>query len=240
MKLYPHDRYGLDRIPASDELPLDYGAAFARVARLTLDREQALSRERAEAPRLAARLLAQPAPRRQLLLENSRRFATWGLFQWLVTESLEGSPAEEKETVARVALAVSLRLDVPYYGARRIEDLRARAWVSIGQARRLAGDGLGARRAGDAAYFHLLQGTGEPLERALFLELKAALLIDAGEETAALPLLERAATIYTQAGESRRASVCRLPAASPAVRAAGGLRGPGLTAGVRPIPPDGS
>jgi len=236
MKLYPHEWQVLDRIPAASGLDPDYGPVFERISRLTLEREQAVVREQAEAPRLAARLLAQPAPRRDLLLENSRRFSTWGLLHWLVTESLETSRAEDKETVARVALAVSLRLDATYYGARRIEDLRARAWVSIGQARRLAEDALGARRAFEAAYFHLLQGSGDPLERALFLELKAALLIDGGRASAAFPLLERAATIYAQAGETGRARRCLLAPGLPAARAVGD----GSTAGAWPIPPGGS
>lgn len=240
MKLYPHGGQDLDPTPAPGATPLDYGPVFARITRFVLERERALAREQAEAPGLAARLLAQPAPRRLLLIENSRRFATWGLLLWLVNESLEISGAEEKEGVARLALAVSARLDATYYGSERIEDLRARAWVNVGQARRLAGDAAGARRAFDAASFHLLQGTGDALERAHFLELKAALRVDDGQEAAALPLLERAAAIYTQAGESRRAAgPCRSRPELAGGRGAGGRHTARLTAGVRPIPPGG-
>ena len=82
MKLYPHDGQVLDRAQPASGIDPDYGPVFERIARRTLEREEALAREQAEAPRLAARLLAQPAPRRDLLLENSRRFSTWGLLHW--------------------------------------------------------------------------------------------------------------------------------------------------------------
>lgn len=189
-------------------IPGDYGAVFERTLAGSLAHQHKLSREKAEAPGLAARLLALPAERRTLLLDNSRRFKTWGLCAWLVAESFreEGVPAQEEQ--ALLALTVSRYLEDDLYGAERIEDLRARAWGSIGRIRHLAGDLAGAEAAFHAAYHHLLRGTRDGLERAHHLEGKAPLLAAGGRLPSALALLKRAAQLYAEAGELPRAGRC--------------------------------
>lgn len=199
----------------------DYGLILDRTHARSLAHKHRLLREKAEAPGLAARLLSLPAARRQLLLDNSRRFRSWGLCAWLVEESLRedlAAPAQEEQ--ALLALAVSCHLDAGHYGAERIEDLRARAWGSVGRARHLAGEAAGAEIAFEAAYRHLLCGTRDGLERAHLLEARAPLLAAGGRLPSALALLKRAARLYAEAGEISLAGRCLVTQAI--LRATGG------------------
>lgn len=199
----------------------DYGSILDRTHARSLAHKHRLLREKAEAPGLAARLLSLPAARRTLLLDNSRRFRSWGLCAWLVEESLrEETVPSAQEEQALLALAVSCHLDAGLYGAERIEDLRARAWGSVGRIRHLAGDLAAAEAAFDAAYRHLVRGTRDGLERALHLEGKAPVLAAGGRLPSALALLKRAAQLYAEAGEIHRSGRCLVTQA--VLRATGG------------------
>jgi len=167
----------------------------------------ALAKERAEAPGLFVELTSHESEQRTLLLENSNRFHTWGLYELLVERSLESAirnPAYA-EDLGFLALKVSEQLDTSCYGEEVIEDLRARSWAHIGNARRIRSDLHGAEEAFQLAYGHLQSGTQEPLERALFLDLRASLRKDQRKFGEAFSLLQRAVALFLEIGQQHRA-----------------------------------
>jgi len=170
------------------------------------ERERALAKERAEAPSLFVELTRQPAEQWDLLLGSSR-FHTWGLFELLIERSLETGihhPARGEELGA-LALRLSEHLDALYYGESLIEDLRARSWAYIGNSHRLRSDLQAADEAFLSAYGHLQQGTQDPLERAILLDLEASLRRDQRHFEQALKLLQRAVAIFLQTDQRHRA-----------------------------------
>src|SRR5947209_9531991 len=95
--------------------------------------------ERAEARGLFAELLAHPKERRRLILANHPRFHSWGLLEALIERGREAGYADpaQGEEFGELALCLADRLDVEFYGAERIEDLKARVWAGISNSRRV-------------------------------------------------------------------------------------------------------
>jgi tetratricopeptide (TPR) repeat protein len=185
----------------------DYGPALDDSGQALLSRERAMAKERSEAPGLFVELAAYPCEQRELLVQNSARYHTWGLFELLIERSLEvgiRSPAYA-EDLGLLALRLSDHLDPAHYGPPLIEDLRARAWGYIGNSCRLRSDLPGADEAFSAAYGHLRKGTQDPLERAILLDLEASLRRDQRRFEQALKLLRRAVAIFLQSDQRHRA-----------------------------------
>jgi len=187
--------------------PIDYGPAIERSERKYLEHARALHLERSEAPGLLSDLLAHRPEKRKLLLGNSSRFQTWGLYELLVDRSWKarGASRVEAEELARLAIHLGPHLDTAYYQREVIEDLQARAWSYVANLRRVASDFEGAEEAFQVAYSHLKQGTREPLERAVFLDLKASLRGTQRRLDEAKKLLQRAITIFLHQGDEHRA-----------------------------------
>ncbi len=194
--------------PAAEaEDPLTYRQAFEDSRRTALQWEAALAQERREAPGLLVDLLDRPAGERAALARTNPRFQTWGLFELLVERSWETcvqQPAWAEE-IGRLALELSEKLDPVRYRAELIEDLRARAWAYLGNARRVLSDLEGSEEAFAAARIHLEKGTGEPLERALLLDLEASLLRARRRFAEAERSLRRAVSIFRRTGDLHRA-----------------------------------
>lgn len=186
---------------------VDYGPVIERSTLFFRHRQEAYEKERAAAPGLCAELLAHPLERRRVLVRNHPRFHTWGVYELLVERSRERSFQEprEAESLAGLALELADQLDAVYYGGHRIEDLRARAWAHAGNARRVSGDLAAAGEAFEHAFAHLARGTGEPLERAILLDLRASLLRAERRFEEAMKLLEEALAIFLAAGDQHRA-----------------------------------
>jgi tetratricopeptide (TPR) repeat protein len=186
---------------------VDYGPAIERSEQQYLERARELHRERTEAPGLLADLLARNQERRMLLLANSSRYHTWGLLERMLDQSWEcrGSSRVQAEELVSLALHLAPHLDTSYYQLEIIEDLQARAWCYRANLRRLASDLDGAEEAFRIAYAHLKSGTREPLERALFLDLKASLRGTQRRSAEAQRLLQRAITIFLCNGDQHRA-----------------------------------
>ena len=185
----------------------DYGAAFDRAEEALRVRRAALGKERAGAAGLLAELLGRTPEAREMLLRNHRRFQTWGLLELLTERSHEArlrEPAQVEE-LGRLALVLADSLDTVYYGAERIEDLRARIWGQIANHRRAMSDFLGAEEAFSKAFTHLQNGTADVMERAGLLDLRASLLRDQRRFAEAERLLKRARRIFLQIGEKQRA-----------------------------------
>ncbi len=174
---------------------------------LMAERERAVSKERASAPGLFVELMKLSPEQQLLLIRNSPRFRTWGLCELLVEQCREvtvQSPAGA-ESLARLALEVAARLDTPYYRAGLIQDLRARVWGYLGNARRVRSDLPGAEEAFFQAETYLRKGSKDPVELALFLDLKASLRRAQRRFDEALRLLGRASSIFLRNGHPHRA-----------------------------------
>jgi tetratricopeptide (TPR) repeat protein len=187
----------------------DYGQALERSARKLLQRQAGLDRERAEAPALVDRLLQHGPERQGLLVRNDRRLLTWGVLEKLLGRSRRTILAShrEAERLAALALVQSEHMDAEYYGASRIQDLRARAWSYIGESRRLRADLSGADAAFAKAHVHLRAGTRDALERAVVLDFESSLRRCQGRLDEARRLLRRALEIFVDTGEVPRAGV---------------------------------
>jgi tetratricopeptide (TPR) repeat protein len=170
--------------------------------------ESSYERERAEAVDLVAELLSHPPERQELMAQNRPRFHTWGVYERLLAESWHQTfeCPEQAESLALLALRLSEHLETGYrYSQAAIEDLRARAWAYIGNARRSRADLARAGEAFRQAHTHLRQGTGDPVELALFLDLAASLLRAQRHFRFAMRLLRRAFKIYLVVGDRHRA-----------------------------------
>lgn len=170
------------------------------------EREQALAKERAEAPSLFVELTRSALPQREVLL-GSARFHTWSLLELLLERSLEAGinyPVRGEE-LGKLALRLSEHLDVQFYGEALLEDLRARAWGYIGNSYRLRSEIQAADEAFLAAYAHLRKGSQDPLERAILLDLEASLLRHQRHFEQAFRLLRRAVAIFLESDQRHRA-----------------------------------
>jgi hypothetical protein len=187
-------------LPGEDEPAIPLLAVLERV-RSNLDRE------RAEAPALCAELLELPPEAAGERLRQEARFHTWGVCEMLLAMSAEPAMAEGAEGAARLALlalAGAERLDPARHAAAVVEDLKARAWAAVGEARRQAADLPGAEEALRAAAACLAHGTGDLLVEARLLEFEAAVRHWQGRDGEAAALLKLAAARYRETGESQR------------------------------------
>lgn len=196
--------------------PPDYEPALDRSLATFQYWQRIYTKERAEAPRLLPALLDQPIQRQRLLLRNHPRFQTWGLCELLLRHSREQifNDAMETESLAHLALFLSHHLNSASYGAKRIEDLRARAWSYIANSRRVRYDLQGSEEAFETAFFHLHQGIGDTTERAPLLELKALLRRIQHRFPECQKLLQRAVSIFREVGDRHNTGRCLEAAAT--------------------------
>lgn len=88
----------------------------------------------------AAHLLSQPELRRRALIREDDRLHTVDLCELLEARCRAAwldDPGEAVE-LAKLAALIAQRLDPELYGSRRVEDVRAVAWVHLGTSFRLA------------------------------------------------------------------------------------------------------
>jgi len=185
---------------------LDYAQAFDAAASSLCSQAAALACERDEAVERIGELTAAGPAEREALLRDER-YQTWGLFELLVDRSQEASVEDPlwAQELAALALRLSDLLSRTQYRPELVEDLRARAWAYLGNARRLTSDLQGASKAFAAAEECLRKGTGDPIERAIVLDRRASLERDQRHFDAAQATLERAVGIFLRSGESHRA-----------------------------------
>jgi tetratricopeptide (TPR) repeat protein len=190
--------------PARSE---SYDGVFERSRSFVARWVRLLERERAEAPGLFAELMERTEEQREILLRNSRRFRTWGLLELAAEGSLEASieDPERGEELGRLALRIADVLDPDHYGADQREDLRARAWAHVGNARRIRSDLQGAEEAFHQALTHLRRGTGDLFEQATLADLQASLKRSQRRFDEALKLLRKAISIFLRLGDLHRA-----------------------------------
>jgi tetratricopeptide (TPR) repeat protein len=184
----------------------DYGQAFEAAAKNLRQQALALACEREEAAGLLAELTATPVEAREALLREEA-FQTWGLVELLVDRSWEASLQDPvlAGDLAGLALRIGDHLSPSHYRPELIEDLRTRAWIYLGNARRLTSDLSGAEEALGNAAAHLARGTGDPLERAILLDREASLRRAQRRFADALDCVTKAVGIFLRNGEKHRA-----------------------------------
>jgi tetratricopeptide (TPR) repeat protein len=188
-----------------------------------LERRSALAHAEAEASTRVAKLLAESPGQRAQLLSNEPCFWTWQVADLLVEAVRETSFRDPAKAESLAGLVLGLAglggpLPEPPYRGRR-GDLLARTWASLANARRLRSDLAGAGKAFAAAHACLRRGTRDALERAHVVDLEASLAADQRRFPDALRLLERAATVFAEYGESHHAGRSRVKMATVHSRA---------------------
>jgi tetratricopeptide (TPR) repeat protein len=187
--------------------PISYEPGLERVSRSSHPLEEAYARERAEAPSLYKALTQHPIERWPLLVRNCPRFQTWGFCELLLHRSREQNFHEPVlgESIALLTVEILDHLDESAYGSKPLDDLRARAWSCVANSRRIQWDLQGAEEAFGFAFSFLRLGTGDLLEKAMLLDLKASLLSRQNRFSQALGLLRRSLAIFLDIGETHRA-----------------------------------
>jgi tetratricopeptide (TPR) repeat protein len=187
--------------------PDEYDEALRRTSPEIENRVRTLASERVHAPALFVELASYPFEQQVLILRNDRRFRTWGLYELLVERSLESAvrDAAWAEQLGLLALRLADELDDAHYGLELIEDLRARAWAYIGNARRLHSDLRGSAEAFEQSESHLRLGTEDPVERAIVLDLRASLHRARRHFDEAARLLRQAVSLFLRNGHRHRA-----------------------------------
>jgi hypothetical protein len=190
-------RGGRTRAAVGEGLSLD--RVFDRVRRI----QAHLEAERAAARRVLADLAEVPVTWWGGRLAGAER--TWGLCELLLERSREARSAEDPraaEVLAGFAVAVIREIPADAHPSRLVEDLMARAWASVAEARRSRADLSGAEEALGAAEIHLIRGSGERLEKARLHQIQAALRCDQGRFREADRLLYRALAVYRRTGQA--------------------------------------
>jgi len=179
-----------------------YETAVDRACASVLRAHAQLAAERAAAPLLLAELGRLPEEHRQSVALADPRFRIWGLCELLAAASREpGRELRRAEACGLLAAALAERLDPAAYAPPLAADLAARCWGAVAEVRRGAGEWQGAEEALETAEAHLRRGTGDRLQRAWMLELRAALCADQGRCADAVFLLRRASALYRRAGQ---------------------------------------
>lgn len=184
-------------------LARDYSRAFSDFLPRVGEYAHRLAHERQQLPLLIARMQAKrQAP--NVLVEADSAFHTWAVGEWLIEESQRASYVDlgRAEALAGCAVAVAEKLLADLYGGALINDLRARAWACRGEALRRRSDLRGAQKSFEAAEGFATQGSGDPLEKAFVLELKAALHRDQRCPVEAHRALDEAIAIYKRYGDT--------------------------------------
>lgn len=175
-----------------------YEEVFARALAFASEEDQRLALEKVRGWARWAELEPLNPQLRFVTVESDSRFHTFGFYDRLLEASRWYSNVEPAEAVdiVRLAVVVSERLDPATLGEKRVADLKAAAWAALGNAKRIAEDFEGARRAFNEAWRILESGTGDPAEEARLISLEASYMKDIGEFEVAESSLEEALQLY--------------------------------------------
>lgn len=183
--------------------PGAYDQVFERAVAFATSQEQRLAVEKLRGWGQWAALAPLQPQVRFAVVESDARYQNWGLYVRLLEASrlyMRSEPAEAVDIV-RLAIVVAEKLDPEIVGEKRVADLRAAGWASLGNVKRLASDFEGSRRAFNEAWRISEEGTGEPVEAAHILSLESAYMRDMGEFETAEAALEEALELYERMGD---------------------------------------
>jgi tetratricopeptide (TPR) repeat protein len=177
-----------------------YGPTFEKSIPWLMEQAVRLAGERGRLPELRTRLEAMSPDERRSGLRSEPGFRVWSFCEWLIEEGhrlvhIDLVKAEER---AELAVVLAENLDVRSYGAPLVNDLKARGWACIGEVLRVFSDLRSADEAFSLAEAFVAEGTGDALEEARIVELKAALRRDQQRPAEAHRLLDEVIAIYRQ------------------------------------------
>ena len=188
-----------DRIEPSDRFR--YDRTMNRVLSRVRTARAGLETERAEARHLMAQLDAQPRDRWPALVQADARFHTWGFCEFLLDRARGARDPGEAGLCAGLTVTLAGRIDTSVHPYVLVQELTARAWTTLADVWREAGDFRSAEENLRRAEALLLRGTGDRLERARLLERKAALRMSQERPEEAARLLSRALLLYRRLGQ---------------------------------------
>jgi tetratricopeptide (TPR) repeat protein len=171
----------------------DYGPAFDRSLQAVARMRAVLAAERAAVPQLMRELLAQPLDRQLDEAVAGSRYHTWGFCDLVLDTAREWGFQDPGRALdmARIGAEIAERLDGAVYGEGRVNDMAARAWAGLGGAQRIRGDFHAAEASFVRAEQRLKSGTGDLVEKAQVLLLKASLRGNQQRFREAFQLLDR-------------------------------------------------
>jgi tetratricopeptide (TPR) repeat protein len=180
-----------------------YEAAFASALEVTVATGRALAAERAEAPELLRELAVQPFFRQWIMITDNPRFRTWGFCEVLLDACTEWGFRDPPRALqaGRLGVEVADRLDRERYGGERVDDMRARAWATLGNAERILTDFRAAEKTFSKAERLIRSGTGDPLEKARLLLFEASLRGNQQRFAEAFRLLRQVIRISRRLGD---------------------------------------
>lgn len=180
-----------------------YEQVFVRALAFASEEERRLALEKLRGWARWAEIEPLSPQLRFTTIESDPRFHTFGVYERLLEASRWHRSMEPAEAVdiVRAALMVAERLDPSVLGEERLADLKASAWAELGNAKRIAEDFEGARRAFNEAWQILESGTGSKMEEARLISLEASYMKDVGEFELAESSLAEALQLYRQARE---------------------------------------
>jgi tetratricopeptide (TPR) repeat protein len=189
-----------DDFADQDVATTGYSRAFEEKSSRVRATALELARERERLPELAARLAALPPPEQRLAVRSDRSFHCWTFCEWLIDEYRRHIYGELTRAVelADLAVTVTEQLSHQRYGVELVHDIQARAWSCAGEVLRILSDLPGADEAFAIAEKAVGRGTGDALEEAHVLELKAGLRRDQQRYAEAHRLLDEVIAIYRQ------------------------------------------
>lgn len=196
-------RWQTDVAERAEERNDRFDDIFRRAARASLSLGQAIENERKAAPAVLSKLLRHPIERQKLLVANSLRFRGYGLAEALLDSAFRSGFSDPRQAIeqAEVAVEMTQRLSDATYGERLANDLRARAWGTLGNALRIASRLSDAEESLGRGFRRAEAGTGDPSERARLLSFLASLRSDQQRFSEALALHRRMARIYKTLGD---------------------------------------
>jgi tetratricopeptide (TPR) repeat protein len=175
-----------------------------RVFNGILEENKEIEIQRSTAPALLDELMCLSSSQQQLLVRNSSRYKLWAVAEELLIQARRGwteDPARS-ENFAQLAVEVADQLEVSGFRECLLNDLKAEGWSYVANCRRIRTDFYEARKAFQKAEVLLAKGSGDRIERARLLDLKASLYVDAGDFEGAEALLAKAIEAYRAARNS--------------------------------------
>lgn len=188
--------------PALEPGALD-DSIFDRVRERVRGSVKVVQRQQREATALAAELLRHPVERQRILVRNDARFRSLAVAELLLAEvwtvGFDDPAAAHAQADVALDLLDGFTEESPLGAVA--QDLRARALAYRGNLRRMTSDFQGAEEELGRAFQLLQQGSGDPLEKARWLDLMTTLRIGQRRFVEAGDLIERAIRIYHAADE---------------------------------------
>jgi tetratricopeptide (TPR) repeat protein len=179
---------------------VDYTPMFERLETIFGQTEMGVRAEQRRGNELWKLLEPLDATQRLLWVKNDSRLYMWGLYARILAEAREAVRHDANEAVGLAYLGwmIAQRLDPAVYGDIHVRDFQGSATSLLGNAKRLYGDLRGAQEDLDRAEELLNLGTGDLLERAYLMSVRASLKTDLGCFEDAATLLRQAAACARQ------------------------------------------